>query len=86
MSSQASSQQRWNLSRYFVQHLQVAWVLLVTVVLAGALGYWGMPKRKDPEIPVRVAVAAVAWPGARAELIEQAITRMTPWFQQRKHA
>jgi multidrug efflux pump subunit AcrB len=76
MSLQDSSpKQSWNISRYFVHHPQVAWVLLVTVVLAGVLGYWGMPKRKDPEIPVRVAVAAVAWPGARAELVEQAITR-----------
>lgn len=74
-SEQPPSHQSWNLSRYFVQHTHVAWVLLITVVLSGVLGYFGMPKRKDPEIPVRVAVAAVAWPGARAELVEQAITR-----------
>ena len=76
MSSQEPlPKQGWNLSRYFVEHPQVAWVLIITVVLGGVLGYVGMPKRKDPEIPVRVAVAAVAWPGARAELVEQAITR-----------
>jgi multidrug efflux pump subunit AcrB len=34
-----------------------------------------MPKRKDPEIPVRVAAALVAWPGAKAEKIEQLVTR-----------
>lgn len=65
----------FNLARYFVEHRQVAWVLLVTVILGGILGYFRMPKRKDPEIQVRVAVAAVVWPGARAELVEEAITR-----------
>lgn len=65
----------WNLSRYFVEHPQVAWVLLVMVLLGGVMGYRQMPKRKDPEIPVRVAAAVVLWPGARAELVEQAVTR-----------
>jgi multidrug efflux pump subunit AcrB len=65
----------FNLARYFVEHRQVAWVLLITVLLGGVLGYLRMPKRKDPEIQVRIAVAAVAWPGARAELVEEAVTR-----------
>src|ERR1700745_1574804 len=34
-----------------------------------------MSKRKDPIIPVRVAVASCKWPGATAEEIEQLITR-----------
>src|ERR1700731_4051493 len=34
-----------------------------------------MPQRKDPEIPVRVGVAACPWPGATAQQVEQFITR-----------
>ena len=34
-----------------------------------------MPKRKDPVIPVRVAVASCKWMGATAEEVEQLITR-----------
>ena len=34
-----------------------------------------MPKRKDPSIPVRVAVASTAWPGATAQQVEQLVTR-----------
>ena len=34
-----------------------------------------MPQRKDPEIPVRVAVASCRWPGATAQQVEQLITR-----------
>jgi hypothetical protein len=34
-----------------------------------------MPQRKDPDIPVRQAVALCPWPGASAEKIEQLVTR-----------
>jgi hypothetical protein len=34
-----------------------------------------MPQRKNPDIPVRVAVAACSWPGATAQQVEQFVTR-----------
>ena len=34
-----------------------------------------MPQRKDPDIPIRQALALVPWPGASAEKIEQLVTR-----------
>ena len=34
-----------------------------------------MPQRKDPDIPVRLALALASWPGASAEKIEQLVTR-----------
>src|SRR4030095_3089612 len=34
-----------------------------------------MPQRKDPDIPVRKAVAITTWPGASAEKVEQLVTR-----------
>jgi multidrug efflux pump subunit AcrB len=64
-----------NTARYFTENRHIAWVLLVGTVAWGALSYTAMPKRKDPEIPVRVAAAIVAWPGAPAEKIEQLVTR-----------
>src|SRR5215471_7048612 len=64
-----------NLPRYFVENRAISMVLLVGVLLLGVFSYLSMPKRKDPEIPVRVAVALVAWPGASAEKIEDLITR-----------
>lgn len=63
------------LPRFFVRSRQVAWVLLVAVLLWGVYGYFGMPQRKDPEIPVHVAVAVTIWPGASAEQIEQLVTK-----------
>jgi len=68
-------QQTHNTARFFVEHRQVALVLLLGTFFWGWYGFSKMPKRKDPVIPVRVAVAACTWPGATAEQIEQLITR-----------
>src|SRR5258707_307662 len=79
MSTQSADSKRIastrNLPRYFVETRAVSLVLLVGVLLWGVFSYLAMPKRKDPEIPVRVAVALVAWPGASSEKIEDLITR-----------
>ncbi len=64
-----------NTARYFVEHRQIAWAALFAVIGWGVFGYFSMPQRKDPEIPVRVAVAACQWPGATAQEVEQLVTR-----------
>jgi multidrug efflux pump subunit AcrB len=64
-----------NVPRFFVEHPQVSWVLLLGVLIWGWFGYHSMPQRKDPNIPVRVAVASCSWPGATAQQVEQLITR-----------
>ena len=64
-----------NTSRFFVENRQIAWAALVAVIVWGVYGYLSMPQRKDPEIAVRVAVAACQWPGASAEQVEQLVTR-----------
>ena len=64
-----------NTARFFTEHRQVAFVLLIAVALWGWYGYIHMPKRKDPLIPVRVAVASTPWPGATAEEVEQLVSR-----------
>ncbi len=64
-----------NLARFFTEHRQVAMTLLLATFAWGWYGYQNMPKRKDPNIPVRVAVAQCPWPGATAEQVEQLVTR-----------
>src|SRR5260370_154518 len=64
-----------NLPRFFVEHPQVSWVLLMGVLVWGWFGYHSMPQRKDPDIPVRVAVAFCSWSGATAQQVEQFVTR-----------
>jgi multidrug efflux pump subunit AcrB len=74
-SDQERIEQTRNVPRFFVEHPQVSWVLLVGVLIWGWFGYHSMPQRKDPNIPVRVGVASCSWPGATAQQIEQLITR-----------
>src|SRR5215472_5038284 len=64
-----------NVARFFTEHRQVSLILLIATCMWGWYGYMKMPKRKDPSIPVRVAVASTPWPGASAEQVEQLVTR-----------
>src|SRR5438128_6646594 len=64
-----------NAPRFFAEHPQVSWVLLMGVLIWGWFGYHSMPQRKDPDIPVRVAVASCSWSGATAQQLEQFVTR-----------
>ena len=63
-SDQENIERTRSLPRFFVEHPQISWVLLVGVLAWGWFGYTSMPQRKDPEITVRVGVATCAWPGA----------------------
>src|SRR5438552_3530412 len=74
-SDQDRSEKTRNVPRFFVENAQVSWVLLVGVLVWGWFGYHSMPQRKDPDIPVRVAVASCSWPGATAQQVEQFVTR-----------
>jgi multidrug efflux pump subunit AcrB len=64
-----------NTARYFTETRHVSWVLLVATVILGFFAYARMPKRKDPFIKIRAAVAVCAWPGAPPEKVEDLITR-----------
>ncbi len=64
-----------NTARFFTEHRQVALILLLATFVWGWFGYHNMPKRKDPNIPVRVASAQCPWPGATTEQVEQLLTR-----------
>ncbi len=64
-----------NVARFFTENRQIAWVVLLGTVAWGIYGYRNMPKRKDPDIPIRAAVALCQWPGVNAEKVEQLVTR-----------
>ena len=57
------------------QQPHVSWVLLVGVIAWGVWAYAAMPKRKDPDIPVRQIAVVTPWPGQSAERVEQLVTR-----------
>jgi multidrug efflux pump subunit AcrB len=64
-----------NTARLFVENRHVSWILLIATAALGIYGYAQMPKRKDPDIPVRVASVTTQWPGATADQVEQLVTR-----------
>ncbi|MFN8574132.1 MAG: efflux RND transporter permease subunit [Gemmatimonadaceae bacterium] len=64
-----------NTARYFTEKRQIAWVVLVGTVLWGIIGYFRMPQRKDPDIPVISAMVITPWPGMDAARIEERVTR-----------
>lgn len=64
-----------NLARFFTHNRQIAWVALFAILAWGTYAYLNMPKRKDPEIPVRIAVAICPWPGLSSDRVEQLVTR-----------
>ena len=63
------------MSRFCVENRHVSWVLLVGVIAWGIWAYAAMPKRKDPDIPVRQVAVVTPWPGQSAERVEQLVTR-----------
>jgi multidrug efflux pump subunit AcrB len=74
-NEQAQIERTHNTARFFTETRQIAWVLLIGTIAWGLYGYLQMPQRKDPEIPVRQALALCPWPGASSEKIEQLVTR-----------
>ena len=70
-----STPPRYSVARFFVENRHVSWVLLVGVIAWGIWAYVAMPKRKDPDIPVRQVAVVTPWPGQSAERVEQLVTR-----------
>jgi multidrug efflux pump subunit AcrB len=64
-----------NTARFFTETRHVAWVMLLFTLAWGVYGYFSMPQRKDPSIPIRVAAVMAIWPGASADKIEQLMVR-----------
>src|SRR5262245_1503071 len=70
-----SNPPRHSVARFFVENRHVSWVLLAGVIAWGIWAYAAMPKRKDPDIPVRQVAVVTPWPGQSAERVEQLVTR-----------
>jgi multidrug efflux pump subunit AcrB len=64
-----------NTARFFTETRHIAWVLLIATMVWGVYGYFSMPQRKDPDIPVRQALAYCRWPGASSDRIEALVTK-----------
>ena len=75
LTARLVTETRQNTAKFFTETRQVSWILLIITLLWGTYAFFAMPKRKDPEVKVRKALAVCAWPGASAEEVEQQVTR-----------
>lgn len=75
LTARLITETRKNTAKFFTETRQLAWVLMIVTLIWGAYAFYAMPKRKDPEVKVRKALAVCAWPGASAEEVEQQVTR-----------
>src|SRR5262245_2655538 len=64
-----------NPCRFSVENPHITWVLLIGTLIWGIYGFLHMPQRKDPDIPVKVALVQTQWPGASAERVEELVTK-----------
>jgi len=64
-----------NTARFFTANRHIAWMTLVATFVWGVFGYLRMPQRKDPDIPVKMAMAICYWPGVDAVRVEQLVAR-----------
>jgi len=75
LTARLVTETRKNTAQFFTEQRQIAWVLMIVTMIWGIYAYFAMPKRKDPEVMVRKALAVCVWPGASAEEVEQQVTR-----------
>src|SRR5260370_33557916 len=64
-----------NLSRLAVENQPLVWMFLMIILVAGIFSYRGLPQRKDPDIPNKIAAIACPWPGASPEKVDELVAR-----------
>jgi multidrug efflux pump subunit AcrB len=68
-------QKTHNTARFFVENRHISWVLLLGTIVWGIYGYFAMPQRKDPDIPVRQAAVLTPWYGKSSDRVEELLTK-----------
>jgi len=64
------------LSRLFVEHRLLGWLLMIAVLVWGGISLQSLPQQEDPSFPRRVAVLVTLYPDASAEVVEKEITSL----------
>ncbi len=64
---------RFNLSRWAIEHGNFTRFIIVLLMLAGVLSYTKLGQKEDPDFTFRTMVVRVYWPGATAAEIAQQV-------------
>ncbi len=71
----AKTSESGGLAQFFVEHREVAWLVLAVVMIWGMLIYGRLGQQEDPTIPHRTAMLVTAFPGATAAKVEELVTK-----------
>lgn len=64
----------WNLSALALRWPQVSIFFITVIAIAGAMSYFKLGQREDPDFTFRAMVIRSIWPGASAEQTDQQVT------------
>ncbi len=78
---------RFNLSAWALRHRQLTLFFFLLIAIGGALSYFQLGQREDPDFTIRYMVIRTLWPGAGAEQVDREVTdrlerklEETPYF------
>ncbi|CTP90991.1 putative aminoglycoside efflux pump [Xanthomonas translucens pv. poae] len=70
------------MSRFFVNHPVVAWVMAIVVVLVGMLAIHALPIERYPQMAPPTITVRAAYTGASAQTVENTVTQLIEQSQQ----
>ena len=79
--------QRFNLSRWALEHPALTRYLMVALLVLGVAAYFQLGQDEDPPFTFRIMVVRTFWPGATAqEMAEQVTDRVEKVLQETPYA
>jgi multidrug efflux pump len=74
MSEIPEERQRFNLSRWALEHPALTRYLIVVLMVLGAASYFQLGQDEDPPFTFRAMILRVFWPGATAQQVAEQVT------------
>ena len=74
MSAAPEPRQRFNISRWALEHIALTRYLMVVILVLGALAYFQLGQDEDPPFTFRAMVVRTYWPGATAQQVAEQVT------------
>ncbi len=77
---------RFNLSAWALRHRQLTLFFFLLIAIGGALAYFQLGQREDPDFTIRYMVVRTLWPGVGAEQVDREVTdRLERKLQETPH-
>ncbi len=73
-AQQPPGRQRFNLSRWALEHVALTRYLMVALMLLGVAAYFQLGQDEDPPFTFRAMVVRTNWPGATAQQVAEQVT------------